>query len=71
MPKSKSHRVRKYLVTPYQQQALEALKPPDDLTVSQWAERYRILDAKSSAMPGQWRNAVTPYLVGIMDEFNR
>ncbi|MDO4495191.1 MAG: phage terminase large subunit family protein [Clostridiaceae bacterium] len=49
---------------------MSALKPPDDLTVSEWSEQYRILDAKSSAMPGLWRNQITPYLVGIMDEFN-
>ena len=46
------------------------LCPPERITVSEWAERYRILDAKSSAMPGSWNNNVTPYLVGIMDEFN-
>ena len=37
--------------------------------MSEWAERYRVLDAKSSALPGPWRNDKTPYLVGIMDEF--
>ena len=46
------------------------LCPPEQLTVSEWAENYRILDAKSAAMPGAWSNSVTPYLVGIMDEFN-
>lgn len=46
------------------------LCPPEQLTVSEWAESYRILDAKSAAMPGAWSNSVTPYLVGIMDEFN-
>lgn len=47
--------------------ALRHLKPPDDITVSEWAERYRVLDEKSCAMPGPWRNVMTPYLVGIMD----
>ena len=37
--------------------------------MSEWAERYRVLDAKSSALPGPRRNDKTPYLVGIMDEF--
>jgi len=46
----------------------ECLTPPPELTVSQWAERYRILD-NSSAFPGRWSNSVTPYLVGIMDEY--
>lgn len=57
-------------VTPYQYEALQMLCPPERITVSEWAERYRILDAKSSAMPGSWSNTVTPYLAGIMDEFN-
>lgn len=46
------------------------LCPPEQLTVSEWAEKYRILDSRSSAMPGKWNNNITPYLVGIMDEFN-
>lgn len=57
-------------VTAYQYEALQMLCPPERITVSEWAERYRILDAKSSAMPGSWSNSVTPYLQGIMDEFN-
>lgn len=57
-------------VTSYQLEALQMLCPPERITVSEWAERYRVLDAKSSAMPGSWSNNVTPYLVGIMDEFN-
>lgn len=28
-----------------------------------------MLDSKSSAMPGPWRNDKTPYLTGVMDEF--
>lgn len=61
---------RPFRVPTYIRNALETLKPPEDLTVSGWAERYRVLDVKSSAMPGAWRNSITPYLVGIMDEFN-
>lgn len=61
---------RRYEVTEYQKEALKFLKPPEDITVSEWADRYRILDAKTSAMPGPWRTEQTPYLKGIMDEFN-
>lgn len=61
---------RKFAVTRYQLEALQMLCPPEQLTVSEWAQRYRILDAKSAAMPGAWNNNITPYLVGIMDEFN-
>lgn len=35
------------------------------IPVSQWAERYRILEM--SSIPGKWRNLFTPYLTGIMD----
>ncbi len=61
---------RKVSVTQYQYDALQFLRPPEQLTVSEWAEQYRMLDSKSSAMPGPWSNDMTPYLVGVMDEFN-
>jgi len=66
----KSVRYRKYYAPPYLRKALAALHPPEDISVSQWAEKYRILDSKSSATPGPWRNERTPYLAGIMDEFS-
>ena len=37
--------------------------------MSQWAEKYRVLD-ESSNFSGKWSNDITPYLVGIMDAFN-
>lgn len=45
------------------------LKSPDIMTVSQWAEKFRILD-DSSNLKGRWSNDITPYLVGIMDALN-
>ena len=68
MAKSRGRRFRKYLVTPYQKEALALLKPPENITVSEWAEKYRVLDSKTSATPGPWRNDKTPYLIGVMDE---
>ncbi len=62
--------MKSYTVPEYIQRALETLRPPEDISVSEWAERYRILDEKSAHSPGRWRNKVTPYLVGIMDELN-
>lgn len=44
--------------------------PPEPLTVSQWAEKHRVLSRESTAEAGPWRNARTPYLVGPMDAFN-
>lgn len=46
---------------------LSALEPPPDLTVSEWAEKYRRLPEASAARGGQWSNAAAPYLAGIMD----
>lgn len=49
--------------------AFSAFRPPEPLTVSQWAERYRVLSRESSAEAGPWNNDRTPYLVGVMDAF--
>jgi len=69
MVRPKSRRFRKFTVSAYQKEALQYLRPPEDISVSEFAEKYRVLDSKSSAMPGPWRNDKTPYLVGIMDAF--
>lgn len=49
--------------------ALIAFKPPEKITVSEWADKYRVLDEKSSAAPGKWNTERTPYLRRIMNEF--
>lgn len=61
---------KKIPIPAYQWEALQFLKPPEHMTVSEWAEKYRVLESKSSAMPGPWNNNVTPYLVDVMNEFN-
>ena len=68
--KKRKYSLRKYIVPEYIKKSLELLKPPEELTVSEWAGKYRFLDERSSSMPGKWKNEMTPYLVGIMDEFN-
>lgn len=45
------------------------LRPKPRLPVSQWAEQNRVLPP-GNAIPGPWQNAVTPYLVEIMDAFS-
>ncbi|MBA7559398.1 hypothetical protein ES708_01012 [subsurface metagenome] len=35
------------------------------IPVSRWAEKHRVVTM--SALPGPWRNEITPYLSGIMD----
>jgi len=47
----------------------DSWKLPDELTVSEWADRNRKLDPMISAEPGQWRTDRAPYLRGIMDAF--
>ncbi len=43
-------------------------RPPENLTVSEWADKYRRLPP-SSAEPGPWRTSRTPYLKDPMDAF--
>lgn len=44
--------------------------PPEKMTVSQWAEKYRVLSRESAAEAGPWRNSRTPYMVEPMDAFD-
>lgn len=47
-----------YLPDKYQKtisRALQRLRPPPKLTVSEWADEYRYLSPESSAEPGKWR----------------
>lgn len=50
--------------------ALGSLTPPPELTVSQWADRFRYLSSKASAEPGRWSTDRAPYQRGIMDAVN-
>lgn len=43
--------------------------PPEDITVSEWADKYRRLSPESSAEAGPWRTSRTPYLKEPMDAF--
>lgn len=45
----------------------QAIRPREALTVSQWADRHRILSSKTSPFPGEWRTARNPPLREIMD----
>ena len=48
----------------------EFMRPPADVTVSQWADRHRLLSGKASSEPGPWRTDRTPYLRQIMDDLS-
>lgn len=54
---------------------LEAFTPPEHLTVSEWADRYRYLSPESAAVatngPFRWSTAYLPYLREIMDSLSR
>lgn len=43
------------------------LKPPPELTLSQWADTYRMLSSENSATPGKWHTDNAPYQREIMD----
>lgn len=50
-------------------QAAEAVRPPERLSVSQAAEKYRKLENQMSYV-GPWKNSMTPYLTEPMDILN-
>lgn len=45
----------------------KTLEPPPDLTISQWADRYRRLSQESSSKGGIWDTNNAPYQREIMD----
>jgi phage terminase large subunit GpA-like protein len=46
---------------------LGLMKPPPELTVSQWADRSRYLSPEFAAEPGKWHTDRAEYQRGIMD----
>ena len=50
--------------------AVKNFAPPEELTVSEWAEKYRRLSPESAAEAGPWRTSRTPYLEEPMNAFN-
>ena len=43
----------------------QAIKPPPIMSISEWADKFRVLPSKGSAEPGKWRTSRTPYLKEI------
>ena len=41
--------------------------PPPRMSVSQWAERYRIISPEFANQPGRWRTSRVPYMCEVMD----
>jgi predicted DCC family thiol-disulfide oxidoreductase YuxK len=46
---------------------LAVLAPDSSLTVSQWADRHRVLSSRPASEAGPHRTSRTPYMRGIMD----
>jgi len=44
----------------------DELNPPPELTIHEWADRYRVLSTEASSEPGPWRTSRFPYLKEIM-----
>ncbi|MGX1098862.1 phage terminase large subunit family protein [Amorphus sp. MBR-141] len=48
----------------------QSFRPPPKLTVSAWADDYRVLSAEASSEPGKWSTARVEPSRGIMDAFS-
>ena len=53
------------------QSTLALFRPPANDTVSEWANKNRVLVSDSSAEPGRWRTDRAPYQKEIMDAFTQ
>lgn len=50
--------------------ACMTFKAPENISVSEWADKYRRLSSENSAEAGLWKTSRTPYLKEIMDAFS-
>ncbi len=50
--------------------ARQKFSPPEKMTVSEWADRYRVMSKEESSFPGPWQTDRVPYLRKIMDAWN-
>lgn len=49
--------------------SIQGFRPPEALSLSEWADKYRRLSAENSAEAGPWRTHRTPYLEEPMNAF--
>ena len=49
---------------------MDGLRPPENISVSEWSDKYRVLSSTGSAEPGRWSTDRTPYLREIQDQLN-
>lgn len=50
--------------------AMSALRPPPNLTIAEWADKFRYLSSEASEEYGKWHNDRTPYLVLPMEHLS-
>ncbi len=50
-----------------EEEFFKGVEPDSYMSVSEWADKYRMLSSKSASEPGRWRTVHTPYLREIMD----
>ena len=50
---------------------ISMFKPPSDLTVSEWADKYRRLAGSGSSEQGKWHTDRAPYQREMMDAFSQ
>ncbi len=43
------------------------IRPPPKITISEWAEKERVVSSEETSTPGDWHSDRAPYTVGIMD----
>lgn len=55
------------LETFIEEEFFKGVEPDSYMSVSEWADKNRILSSKSASEPGRWRTKRTPYLKEIMD----
>jgi len=47
-----------------------AIRPEPNLTVSEWADKYRVLGKVSAGEPGKWRTARVPFMRDVMNSMS-
>lgn len=73
--KKQNRRIKKALtpeikkLMPVISKACQVFRAPENITVSEWADRYRLLQSENSAEAGKWKTNRTPYMKEIMDAF--
>ena len=51
------------------QAIIESVMPPPAMSVSEWADTFRVLPRESSE-PGRWRTERVPYMREVMNAFH-